>query len=424
MIVLWFRPFLVAFSNVLPLCSLIFLPVSSSSTIHSSFSLFLFLSSYVYNMLSPGKSVYHLIPKFIVLLYFLIVPLSVLIPVLYFPLDTLSHLKPLILFFAATLSSFSTKQQDLNKIFFIIGIFIFIALIGCAISFFYGASGGSFGKVYNLDGRNYYWIISSYTYWARPSFVSDEPGTLAFIVITFFCSSILSGSKLLFRMPVILFSFSFLSLGSLMGLTAFIIYLILIFYFYSLSFLNRSRSSAFLASKYLLVVALLSLLLLPYLDNILVFCIDIAEKVSTFATARLFENSIIENNRTSQIIDFFDVFSHPEFNILLGAPQCSYQISSANICFVAADQSSTLFSPYFRYGLLYFLPYCFMVIMFMYRTILFFRSNIYRSLACLLVVMLLLQRPFIFQWNYVSIFVLLLSCLFLYSKTYSLSHDV
>ena len=209
----------------------------------------------------------------------------------------------------------------------------------------------------------------------RPSGIFDEPGAFAMyvVIVTMFNDTLQQNRSLNFVMIVLL-----IFTGSLAGLfIAFLYFLVS----------NSTRASV----KTRLVLAALfvgaSLLLLYVLPTN-----PLGRAVNTFYSERLqvVDGRLVGDNRSNQISNFFALVN--DEIILRGA-----KAARGGYNYFSVDESSNPFSITFAYGLIISLPY---FVLLLWLAVTTFRNRFRNSYTSIGLLLLLLQRPYIYDLSW------------------------
>lgn len=256
--------------------------------------------------------------------------------------------------------------------------FALALLIGGVVGIAYSASGGQPLFEVRVGYRTTYLYLTTFSFAniggiIRPSGIFDEPGSLAMFVaiVTMFNDTLRQNQKLT-NVMVVLLVFT----GALAGLVLAILYIV---------------SSKAMKSKRKKSVVYISALLIAYLilsvatpQNI------VTTTFETFYSDRLqvVDGRLVGDNRSNQVSEFFTIVDD---EILLRGTKNSTQTD------VSEDQSSNPFSITYGYGLLISLPYFGLLLWLAVITVRNRFNNSYTSLGLIL---LLLQRPYIYHMSW------------------------
>ena len=260
----------------------------------------------------------------------------------------------------------------------IICFFTLFLLIGGLVGIIYSFAGGQPILEMPLGYRTTSLYLTTFSFATigniiRPSGIFDEPGAFAMYVgiVTMFNDILLKNSRMNYVL-VILMALT----GSLAGLLLVVLYLV----FSNLTRELRGRNLKII-SAFVLVVLTVQFL---YPTNPITVAID------TFYSDRLevVDGRLAGDNRSQQVDEFFKLVD--EEMLIRG-------VKSSSKIYIEEDQSSNPFSITFGYGLLISLPYFGLLLWLVIMTFRGGGRNIYASLGLLV---LLLQRPYLYNMSW------------------------
>jgi len=256
--------------------------------------------------------------------------------------------------------------------------FALALLIGGVVGIAYAASGGQPLFEIRVGYRTTYLYLTTFSFAhiggiIRPSGIFDEPGSLAmFVAIVTMFNDTLRQNQKLNALLVVLVIFT----GALAGIVLAILYTV---------------SSNAMKSKRKKGVVYISTLLIAYL----ILSVSAPQNIvtttfETFYSNRLqvVDGRLAGDNRSNQVFEFFTIVDD---EILLRGTNNSTQT------YVTEDQSSNPFSITYGYGLLISLPYFGLLLWLAVITV---RNRFHNSYTSLGLLLLLLQRPYIYHMSW------------------------
>jgi MFS family permease len=258
--------------------------------------------------------------------------------------------------------------------------FTLILLIGGVIGTIYSYFGGQPLLEVQVGYRTTYLYLTTFSFantgdFIRPSGIFDEPGALVMYatIVTIF-NDILNKNQRLNVAIIVLLVF----VGSLAGMFVALLYL-----------LTSNNMRIYRKSG----LQWISLLFLFYIFIGYVFTSNPLDIVlDTFYTDRLHvvDGRLVGDNRSNQVEDFFTLVDE---EIILRGDNVAMKYSDDN----TVDMSSNPFSIIFGYGLIISLPYFALLLLLAYTT---FQNRFHDSYALLGLLLLLLQRPYIYHMSW------------------------
>lgn len=267
--------------------------------------------------------------------------------------------------------------------------FAFLGLFCSFCGFVYAYFGGSAHLcIENPDGRSNCLYFLSFSNAVignviRPSFIFDEPGAFSFYLVSIVIMRELNK-----------FSSKISALILFIGLITFSVTHLIIFVIFILfkTINNLRRFISLLTMFFLLSTASIDF---NKLDEF------------SFFTGRINSEQMVENNRTVQLSNFFNILDGKVF--LLGNIDCLNQ--PENVCIEHGDITSSPVTPTYRLGVLGLI-----VQVLTHGMIIFFALANSRLYFCALsLTILLLQRPFFTTANYAFLIYFLIFMMFFYS---------
>jgi hypothetical protein len=259
--------------------------------------------------------------------------------------------------------------------------FAVVLLVGAWIGFFYALlGGGPLACVVNPDGRDSCLFLTTFTntssleFWGliRPSGVFDEPGALSFFTIMMVCLNELSGGSK--KRSLLLFSLGLvtLSLGHFLCMIAY-------------SMIRFKKWAVYIVTAFVLLIALAQL----YVPDESLLYLNL---ISRLAISK--DEGLKGDNRSGQVKEFFSLLDK---NISRYGENVMVKRTGAQS--EAFDQSSNPFSIWFGYGFLMWLPYAGTLLTLCWH---FFSRNQAVRVTSVLMVLMLLQRPYIYSmyWGF------------------------
>jgi hypothetical protein len=288
-----------------------------------------------------------------------------------------------------TIVDASVSQKSIRFLYLLTVVILVGAWIGSA----YSLAGGPPGYCLdNPDGRPNCLYLTTFSnspagisgVLMRPSGVFDEPGSLSFFVILVVCLNELTGGGK--KRSLVLLSLGLVTL-SLAHAICFLAYL-------ALSFRKR-----------IVYVALAAAMIAEPLSSL----IDDDSLLSANFLRRFTveDGQLVGDNRSGQVVEFFSLVDY-KICRFGNNPLAKYGDGGV----AAVDQSSNPFSIWFGYGLIMWLPYA-ITLVFLCRGV--FQRNRSAQITSVLLLLLLLQRPYIYSlyWGF-SIWVTIVA---MYLKT-------
>lgn len=256
-----------------------------------------------------------------------------------------------------------------------VSLFAFALLVGGVIGIAYSAVGGSPLMEVQVSYRTTYLYLTTFSFATigsiiRPSGIFDEPGSFVMYVslITMFNDTLRQNQKLNTVMVVLL-----VFTGSLAGVALAALYAL------TSNGAKAHRNKSFLILGSLLAAFMALTAIVP--SNLVSLTVD------TFYSSRLQveDGRLSGDNRSTQVSEFFAIVDD---DILLRGTHNATQLDEAE------DQTSNPFSIVYGYGLLISLPY-FVLLLWLAGTAI--RQNFRNSYSSLGLLLLLLQRPYLYN---------------------------
>jgi len=290
--------------------------------------------------------------------------------------------------------SVSFLQVESFKLFTVYLSFVHMAmLIGCIIGFAYAINGGdALVSIINADGRSNGFYLSTFsnTYFngfIRPSGLYDEPGALSF----FICINV--ALREYFGLPRRL-TWQLIALGLVTSSLAHVIFLM----FFILHVYQKNVLYLF---RFVFIALVLGFILLSFDSPVSILYDDLSARLS------IVDGKLVGDNRSFLITNALGYLDPRVFffgldgNCIVGDPLCRQGM------YLMYGENP--FTPLVHYGIFLSLIYYLGLTGFVYFAV---KHKSYLALA---VALLLLQRPYIFNYGY-SVIIILYFNLLVYSK--------
>lgn len=301
-------------------------------------------------------------------------------------IDVVRYLGGGVLYFILTVVVFFATSHK-SKIKFIdyasyISVF---AIISIALSQFYSmASGEPFFEIANPNGLKNSWYFLSFSRenllgLTRPAWIFDEPGTLSYWLTFVAVAREFLGKNRLITLLIVLGGLFTFSLAHLVVVIFFMVHIVF----------SVFKNRRFGILSFSLILAML-VSIAAFIDG------EVVEGFNdTLFFARLDpqEGVLTGNNRSNQVVDYINNVELLGF--VFGYPECSLK---GGVCNQFPDQSSNIFTPLVKWGVLYSLPF-YIIFIYLFCLALSFRLPGSRLLILVLLAVLF-QRPYIFEYTY------------------------